>query len=283
MRYRLASAALLLTTLTACGDEGFTVSDAQFETFKQNLKANMVFVEGGTFMLGDQGRIVKDENGNEKLLYWTSYTDNKPAVEVSLTDYSIYKYPVSYLEYRIYQKKNALPIKEEKYIDKEGYSYRSAQNNYPARYDSWHDARAYCQWAGKQIAQQWDLPSEAQWEYAARDRGENKPFANQDGSTNYQDIFSGKLEPVGAMAPNKLGIYQLNGHNWELILDNYTSTYKFDNNINPVFVNKSDKMTVKGGSHTSSPSGNTIYSKMSSSMTEKASGYYSWRCVEKKE
>ena len=105
------------------------------------------------------------------------------------------------------------------------------KDNYPVVHVSWDDAQAYCKWAGKQ------LPTEAQWECAARgglqtkynwgdediEKGEPKANTWQGvfPSTNTKwDHFEG-LAPIKSFAPNGYGLYDMAGNVWEWCSDWY--------------------------------------------------------------
>ena len=98
--------------------------------------------------------------------------------------------------------------------------------DHPVVHVSWNDANAYAEWAGK------TLPTEAQWEFAAKKgvQGDPKePQANiYQGEFPYNNtVTDGYIAtaPVGSFPPNSLGMYDMAGNVWEWCADWYSSDY----------------------------------------------------------
>ncbi len=106
---------------------------------------------------------------------------------------------------------------------------------------SWDDAVAYTEWLSAQTGQPYRLPSEAEWEYAAR-AGTTGPFwtgdcihtdqANYDGNSDYAGCgartgaYRGRTVPAGSLPPNPWGLHEVAGNVWEWVLDRYHPNYQ---------------------------------------------------------
>jgi formylglycine-generating enzyme required for sulfatase activity len=103
---------------------------------------------------------------------------------------------------------------------------------------SFDDAQAYIAWLNKTTGKHYRLPSESEWEYAAR-AGATTAFsfgnsitseqANYDGSTGYNGAAAGpnrqKTLPVGSFPPNAFGLYDMHGNVWEWVEDCWSDEY----------------------------------------------------------
>ncbi len=192
-----------------------TIEDPALTALKQTTVDHLVFVKGGSFMMGDVGYIDKDGQFRN----FTNDANVFPVHQVTLSSYSIQAYEVTYKEFDIYTdaidgERIAKDYREEIYTGP----------NYPAKFLSWHQARDYCQWLGQQIGYPMDLPTEAQWEYAARSRGKPVAHATNNGDIGYGVNYRDPTKiwhpmPVGSWPPNPLGIYDMTGNVDEWTLD----------------------------------------------------------------
>lgn len=119
------------------------------------------------------------------------------------------------------------------------------RGTHPAIGVNWNDANAYAAWLTKKTGKPYRLPSESEWEYAAR-AGTTTPFssgptissneANYDGTTAFEGGAVGPNRqatmPVGSFPPNAFGLYDMHGNVWEWVQDcwsdEYTSTSPAD-------------------------------------------------------
>ena len=133
---------------------------------------------------------------------------------------------------------------------------------------SWRDAQAYVDWLTGRTGKRYRLPSESEWEYAAR-AGTTTPFhtgstisteqANYDGSHVYGAGRTGdyrkRTVPVGSFAPNRFGLHDVHGNVWEWVEDCWNDSYRGAPSDGSAWVSGSCKSRVlRGGSWDLEPS-----------------------------
>jgi formylglycine-generating enzyme required for sulfatase activity len=108
---------------------------------------------------------------------------------------------------------------------------RWGRGNRPVIHVSWQDAVAYAQWLSDQTGKRYRLPSEAEWEYAAR-AGTETPwsFGNAESELGafawYGDNSGGQTHPVGEKEANPWGLHDVHGNVWEWVQDCLHDNYE---------------------------------------------------------
>ena len=172
-------------------NQTFTVNGVQF---------TMVAVEGGTFTMG-----ATSEQGSD------AWDDEKPAHKVTLSDYYIGQTEVTQALWEAVMGGNPS---------------RRIGDNLPVEQVSWNDCQVFIQKLNQLTGKQFRLPTEAEWEYAARggrkSRGYKYAGGNNIGSVAwYDDNSGGRTHPVATKQANELGIYDMSGNVWEWCSDWY--------------------------------------------------------------
>ncbi|KMQ51575.1 serine/threonine kinase [Chitinispirillum alkaliphilum] len=125
--------------------------------------------------------------------------------------------------------------------------YRNEQ--FPIICVTWFQARDFCRFAGMR------LPSEAQWEYAARAGTDNRYSWGDDFPDRCTDQNSNGPRPVGSCTPNRWGLYDMTGNVWEWTSDFYEKTaYAHYSDSNPRGPGAGQYRTIRGGGWYSGPS-----------------------------
>ncbi len=247
----------------------FTIS-----LFTVNLRAQtpkMILVEGGTFMMGTNSGLPEE----------------KPVHKVTVKSFYIAETEVTVGEYKKFAAATGKSMPEppdKEWMDTHKYTqmfYVSSgkqwwgwEANFPMQHVNWYDAVAYCNWLSSQNGLEkcyvknadggWDfdktkngyrLPTEAEWEFAARGGNKSQNFTYS-GSNNINEVAwydeSSKLsgpKAVKTKKANELGIYDMSGNVWEWCGDYYQSGfYAKSPTDNPFCSSPMPYRVIRGGS-----------------------------------
>ncbi len=205
----------------------------------------MVWIPAGTFRMGD--------------LQGGGGSDEQPVHSVSVARFAMGRYEVTVGEFRRFVNATGYQTEAEKegscsvwVGDSSGKNWRnlgfSQNENHPVVCVSWNDATAYAEWLTQQTGKQYRLPTEAEWEYAARAGtttsrywGNNPDDAcryanvhdntskqeNQGFSWTHHDCTDGYAQtaPVGRFQPNGFDLFDMLGNVWEWTCSEYQETY----------------------------------------------------------
>ena len=176
-------------------------------------EAEMVLIPAGQFEMGSHD----------------GAPDEQPVHTVRLAGFYIDKYEVTVGQYRQFVRATGAAFPDWAEVARYAETDRHPMINV-----SWYDAMAYAKWAGK------TLPTEAQWEYAARGGLEKKAYPWGDEAlnikkANYEKSGAGKTVPVGSYPANGYGLHDMVGNVWEWCIDEYiTDFYTTSSNKNPI-------------------------------------------------
>ena len=125
-------------------------------------------------------------------------------------------------------------------------------DDYPMYYVSWEDAMDFCRALSKKTGKKITLPTEAQWEYAARAGSkDNYSFGNDANELGkyawYAENSDGKTHPVARKKPNAFGLYDMGGDLEEWVLDWYAPNYEGADSVDPQGPKSSWGRVLRGG------------------------------------
>ena len=199
-------------------------------TITSPIHLELVRVPAGEFLMGSDPAKDKDARDNEQ-----------PQHRVYVSEFYIGKYPVTNAQYAVFAKavNGKYPVTNAQYaVFAKAITYRtpshwkggkisSGKENHPVVYVSWHDAVAFCQWLSQETSRAFRLPTEAEWEKAARGTdGRIYPWGNEWDKTklNSKEGGPGGTTPVGQYSPagdSPYGAADMSGNVWEWCADWY--------------------------------------------------------------
>ena len=198
------------------------------KTFTANgVSFTMVYVQGGTFTMG-----ATSEQGSD------ASDDEKPTHSVTLSNYYMGETEVTQGLWQAVMGSNP--------------SRFTGDSRLPVEQVSWEDCQTFISRLNYLTGQQFHLPTEAQWEYAARggsrSRGYKYSGSNDLGSVAWYTDYSGsKTHPVKTKSPNELGLYDMSGNVWEWCSD-WKGSYSSGSQTNPTGASSGSYRVFRGGS-----------------------------------
>jgi formylglycine-generating enzyme required for sulfatase activity len=211
-----------------------TTSAITGDTYRDTVTGmEFVFVKGGCYKMGDVS------GGGEK--------DELPVHDVCVDDFYMGKYEVTQAQWKAIMGDNP---------SKTGKGW-----NYPVQQVSWDDAHTFSLMLKNKAGVNYRLPTEAEWEYAARSGGriEKWPGTNTESDLKEYSLYkagkSNDVYPVGTKIPNSLGLYDMAGNMKEWVSDKYDKMYyQVSKKNNPRGPQNGYHYVIRGGSYDSDAS-----------------------------
>jgi len=201
------------------------------------LNMKMVYVEGGEFLMGATG-----EQGSD------AGSDEYPVRRVRLDSYYIAECEVTQGQW---EKVMGTSIRQQAYSDAR---LHGVGKDYPMYCVSWEEAQAFCLELSRITGRTYCLPTEAQWEYAARggvksgnDKTKYSGSYSVDAVAWYASNSGSIAHIVKTKKPNELGLYDMSGNVWEWCSDWYGS-YNANELNNPTGASSGSYRVLRGGS-----------------------------------
>lgn len=174
----------------------------------------MVFIPGGEFSRGRSHALPDDG------LKWFPelLQDDRPVRTIQVDPFYLDAHEVTIGAYAVFVRATG---RQPPYNWPKGQP-PAGKENYPVTAVTWDEASAYCAWAGKR------LPTEAEWERAARGSAEGQKYPWGDREPTKEDARFNTIEgpaPVGQYKPNYFGLYDMAGNVWEWVHDWYEKDY----------------------------------------------------------
>ena len=206
---------------------GIDLNPPLIETFTVNgVSFNMVEVQGGTFMMG--ATIEQDSD---------AWDNEKPAHQVTLSPYAI----------------GQTEVTQELWVAVMGTNPSKFKGNLqrPVEYVSWNDCQEFIAKLNQMTGMNFRLPTEAEWEYAARGGNKSRSFkyAGSNTATNVAWITSNssnRTHPVASKEPNELGLYDMSGNVLEWCMD-WQGSYSSNAQIDPTGPATGTYRELRGG------------------------------------
>lgn len=202
----------------------------------KNISGELIAVSAGCFQMGDN--------------FGDGYFNEYPLHEVCLSRFSMSKFPVTREDFTIFVAETGYRTEAEKgdgcsifdgksWKKTPGASWQNPgfaqDDNHPVVCVDWNDAVTYAQWLSGKTGLACRLPTEAEWEYAARSGGMVEKYAGSndiDAVAWYVGNSGDGTRPAGKKQPNGLGLYDMSGNVWQWTSDWYGEKYYQESPVN---------------------------------------------------
>ena len=226
------------------------------------LNMKMVYVEGGSFRMG-----ATPEQGSD------ADSDESPVHTVRLDSYYIAECEVTQAQWEkimgttIYQQRDKANAQ----------SMRGVGDNNPMYYVNWEEAQAFCRELSAMTGKTYLLPTEAQWEYAARGGNKSRGYKYSgsyaiDAVAWYDSNSGSATHWVKQKRANELGIYDMSGNVWEWCSDWYGS-YSYSEQSNPTGAGSGQYRVLRGGSWNRNAGNCRVSNRANDTPSDRGSSY----------
>ena len=216
---------------------GNRTTNQDFTEDAGGINMKMIWVEGGEFMMGctsEQSGCSSDEQNVRRVTVDGFYIG---MLEVTQSQWE------KVMGTSVYQQRDKANT---------SWSMRGVGPDYPIYYVNWEEATEFCRLLSNKTGRTYTLPTEAQWEYAARGgkKNEETKYAGSnmiDAVAWYTDNSGSSTHPCGTKRANALGIYDMSGNVWEWCKDWYSSSYTSYDTNNPTGPSSGSNRVLRGG------------------------------------
>ncbi|HGM5880537.1 formylglycine-generating enzyme family protein [Stenotrophomonas maltophilia] len=249
----LRTAVLLATlplTTTACAKEerpSVQVDRGSGTATQQKIMSDLVPIKGDSFLMGDFGPV-----HNEDKLPYSGAMNDDVLRRITLDGFSIMAHKVSIEDFDAFTDATGRPRVGTSALDAK--RYRADLK--AAAGVKWQDAVDFCTWAGATSGRKLALPTEAQWEFAARSGGKMVVYPTDTGTVDdgrnvasYSQYEDGSGTALGRFPPNPAGLYDMIDHGYEWVQDWYEAEYSGGDSRNPTGPKSGTEKVIRGNSN----------------------------------
>jgi formylglycine-generating enzyme required for sulfatase activity len=235
--------------------ESFSESDQDLH-LTTAYEPQLIYVKGGNFWMGSF--YDSPDNGE----------DENPKHKVKVSSFYMGKFEVTYGEFKTFVGETGYITDAEREGSEfnwrsnfQGLTDKTDENLHPVVYISWYDTQAYIKWLNRKTGKKYRLPTEAEWEFAAKGGTGSKGFLfsgsnNIDSVACYKGNSRNHTHAVGQKQPNELGLFDMTGNVWEWCQDWYDASYyssRPDLDVNPQGGSPAKYKIRRGGSWLNDP------------------------------